>query len=539
MRGSTTAILAHARAGAAARAWALFEAGGLAERDDEPALLTLRGRLRKGLAQRLAGDARRAMLGVAAADYAAAAALRPAAYPLINAATLRLLAGDPEAARTLAGAALAALDDPAAEPDTPWWRAATRAEAALLRGDDSATAAAALAEGAAVAPQAWEDHAVTLRQLRLVLAAQGRDAAWLDRWRPPASLHYAGPLALLEPEAEVAAQIARLLDEERVGFAHGALAAGVDLLVAEAALARGAELHVVLPAPVEAFIAASVAPAGAAAVARCRAALDRATSLRCLPVAHAAPDALDFAAASLAARGAASLHAATLDGDAVVLHVANAADDLAPGWLRADRRRRSLAVTRASSDAFSAPPPTRGSLAAVVALALADRPSDSRAAPPPGSAAAQARWVAEIALPALLAESDAEGRLDGDALLLTLDAPEAALAAARRLAARWPALADGAPRLALDFGRVFDGHGPGAAFRAGVPLRDAVRLLAAAPGDSVVASEAFVLALYATAASPPPVVLLGDAALAGGATPLYAICDPDIIPAGPPADAAR
>ena len=47
-----------------------------------------------------------------------------------------------------------------------------------------------------------------------------------------------------------------------VGFVYGSLAAGGDLVVAEAMLESGAGLHVVLPFEVESFLDASVRPAG-------------------------------------------------------------------------------------------------------------------------------------------------------------------------------------------------------------------------------------------------------------------------------------
>ena len=46
------------------------------------------------------------------------------------------------------------------------------------------------------------------------------------------------------------------------GFAYGSLASGGDILWAEALLARGCEIHVVLPFALEEFIAASVADGG-------------------------------------------------------------------------------------------------------------------------------------------------------------------------------------------------------------------------------------------------------------------------------------
>lgn len=69
-------------------------------------------------------------------------------------------------------------------------------------------------------------------------------------------------------EARVAAEISRVLDELEVAAAFGSLAAGADLLVAEAVVARDIPLHLVFPFGIPAFRASSVAPSGGDWVAR-------------------------------------------------------------------------------------------------------------------------------------------------------------------------------------------------------------------------------------------------------------------------------
>src|SRR5436189_74841 len=76
------------------------------------------------------------------------------------------------------------------EPETPYYRAATEAEALLLLGRRE-DARDALAAAVAAAPQAWEDHGSTLRQFVAIEAALGGDPAWLDLLRPPVSLAWA------------------------------------------------------------------------------------------------------------------------------------------------------------------------------------------------------------------------------------------------------------------------------------------------------------------------------------------------------------
>ena len=87
---------------------------------------------------------------------------------------------------------------------------------------------------------------------------------------------------LLAVEQALSAKIAVALAAHDIALGYGALAAGADILVAEAMLARGAALHVVLPFPVAAFKAASVTPRGADWLPRFDAALARAASLTVL-----------------------------------------------------------------------------------------------------------------------------------------------------------------------------------------------------------------------------------------------------------------
>src|ERR1051325_10874014 len=96
-------IIALARAGALDHAWAQYCACGYDRNQQDPAALTVRGRLLKDHALRAEGEARRAFYLRSAEAYRQAAALQPATYPLINAATLSLLSGDRGRATALAG----------------------------------------------------------------------------------------------------------------------------------------------------------------------------------------------------------------------------------------------------------------------------------------------------------------------------------------------------------------------------------------------------------------------------------------------------
>jgi len=316
-------ILALARAGASAAAWQAFESRELAG-SHEPEIRALRARLLKGRGVAAGRDSERRHLFQEAAAAYAAAAESGATYPLINAASLSLLAGDRAQAAAYARDVLASLHTHPDEPETPYWRAATRAEALLLL-DREADARAAFAEAVALAPQAWEDHASTLRQFALILAEQGRDAGWLDPHRPPRSLHFAGHMsfdAAVARRAHLDESIAAILDEEKVHFGYGALAAGADIIVAEALVARRAELHAVLPGGAEAFAAVSVDPFGKGWRQRYDALLAKAASVRAVRPLATPPDAEMVALGDEVAMGAAAINARRLESEAIRLVVA-------------------------------------------------------------------------------------------------------------------------------------------------------------------------------------------------------------------------
>lgn len=295
---SLAAIAALARAGAVARAWELF-AESPAAQSDSLAAHAVRGRLLKARA-RLAQVTEAAHLFAQAAEaYATADARGPAPYLLINAASMALLSGDAAHASELARTVLERLSAPC--DDTPYFLAATRAEALLLLGE-RAGAEAALADAVAADPDGWDDRAVTIAQLAELCPALGMATDWLDRFRPPGALHYAGHMGLAAGgpgEAELARQIDRLLAATPIGFAHGAAAAGSDLVIAERLLAHGVALYLVLPAPPADFRRQSVAPAGAEWAGRFDAVLARTAEVTV--VGPASPGPHDPRATALAA----------------------------------------------------------------------------------------------------------------------------------------------------------------------------------------------------------------------------------------------
>lgn len=308
-----------ARVGATDRAWAALVNAGLDSAVGNDRVLTLKGRLLKDRAMALSGPdtqhERDALLSAAADAYSAAAALTDDSYPRINAAALARLRGDRRAAAEQAETLLRLMDEGRHGGETPYWLEATRAEALLLTGR-VADARASLAKAVALAPAAREDRAITLRQFRRLLSADGADIDWLSEFALPAVMHFRGPMALVDGPG--ATDVAGAVRQIGPGVAIGALAAGTDIIAAEAAVACGAELHVVLPSDVEAFRQGSVLPFDQDWDARYDALLASAASIECLEEEGGLTDAAVRMADDMA-MGLAGIEAQAADDQPVLL----------------------------------------------------------------------------------------------------------------------------------------------------------------------------------------------------------------------------
>lgn len=477
------AIVAHVRAGALDRGWRMFAAAGFDAVDDDAAVLALKGRLLKDRALRARGAERLALFAASADAYQKSATLGRATYPLINAATLAKLAGKNDQAGELAARVLTVVEEQRDEQETPYYRAATRAEALLLL-DRHEEARAAFAEAIALAPRAWEDHASTLRQFALILDAQGRDAGWLDAYRPPHSLHFGGHMSF-DPKVvrreHLDEKIAAVLEEENIGFGYGALAAGADIIIAEALLARRAELHAVLPGGVEAFAAMSVDPFGKAWRRRFDAVLARAETVRPVRPLGAAPDIALIGLADEIAMGAALMNGRRLESSAVqllVLDAANGAPNGATGrsgeiWASAGWRQRVLAAPRETRQDPPAPAAAAAEPLAVLAIGIAGELAIERVLDK------LRQLIAALPEPALLPY------LAEDRLILAFAGPgEAAEAAVRLLDAAGQGLAL----------RIGGQYGPAATFRD--PFSASLRFV---PGSTAAAAGALASAPPGTA----------------------------------------
>lgn len=356
------AVLCLARSGATDFARLEYARWRLGDDPRDAEAATLGARLLKDVALASTGARRRAFARASAARYAASDARHGGLYSAINVATMRLIAGDADGARR---AAEKVLTHTGAEADTaePYYTLASRAEAQVLLGAADA-AAETLARAIAQAPHDYTAHASTVGQIDIILRELGAPSAWLDPLRPPRVAHFTGRIFAFpdstdpttDPSAEriaaLSAEMRAVLREARVGFAYGGLAAGADILWAEALIACGAELHVVLPTAVASFVATSVAPFGQAWVRRFEACLACAQSVRLATKDPYVGDDQVFTYSSQFAIGCAILRAEALATEAVQLAVAggdapsSVAADLAY-WSRAPRRQIILNLERA------------------------------------------------------------------------------------------------------------------------------------------------------------------------------------------------
>ncbi|WP_209349409.1 tetratricopeptide repeat-containing protein [Pontixanthobacter sp. CEM42] len=319
-------ILRLARSGSLERAWSLMEHHGLLDSDTDQRALTLQARLVKDRAKRVDGAERAQLFAESAAIYAKAGALENGSYPLINAASLSLLAGQRAQSEKLARDVLAGLDANPDEAETPYWLGATRAEALLLLGQKP-EARAALRKAVTKQPAAWEDHAATIGQFELLCGELDCDAAWLDQLRPPSAVRFSGIMNVEQSDPAVEAQIADWLERENIGFGYGALAAGSDIWIAEALLERGAELHVVLPCDRATFREISVIAIDDAWEARFDTLMEQAETVECLDQASI-PDAAAVERGDRVAFGLAMHQAGQLRSSAKRLRIIGDADNI-------------------------------------------------------------------------------------------------------------------------------------------------------------------------------------------------------------------
>jgi class 3 adenylate cyclase len=379
------AVLCLASTGARQEATQLFERLGL-ERHGDIWLTTslgldiaaLRPRLLKDEALATHGKDRVPRLAAAADAYAeiyrkaVAAGNSEAYYPGVNGATLYLLAGRNEQASALAHEVLSRLRA-GSSGQKSYYEAVSELEAELVLGDLADARENARAVGATIRESAQKDYrgqAGTVRQLRLIIAAKGLDAEWLSELSSPPVIHFLGHIVAApgqrgrfpaDQAAAAQARIVEMLDRSDVRFGYGSLAAGADILFAEALLRRGAHLHVVLPFDRGEFIETSVRPAGADWVDRFEACLEKANSVRYATEDRYLGDDQLFSYCSQLAMGLALLHARHLSATAEQMVVWDGKPPVGPAgtavdmlnWRRTGMPQQVIRV----GDGFEPPPP--------------------------------------------------------------------------------------------------------------------------------------------------------------------------------------
>lgn len=305
------AVLALARMGDAEQAMELFHRYAL-DRSTDPHHRAIAARILKDAALATEqGNGRNDALLEASEAYKLLFQESDDAYPGINAASLAFLGGRKDEARQLARLIL---EMPEVSGPADYYAAATKGEAQLITGQIDAAAEALHRAGSLPGANSGAKSS-SLRQLTLIAQEAGVNAehqkTLLAPIAPPSVIFYCGHMFLenAKVEAELRDNIETLLASNDVGFAYGALAAGADILIAEALLARGGELHVTLPFLKDDFLAQSIAPAGGNWLKRFEACFDAATSVHYATEMHYVGDPEQYGYASRVAMGMARLRA--------------------------------------------------------------------------------------------------------------------------------------------------------------------------------------------------------------------------------------
>ena len=326
-------VLALARSGSSHRA--MDEAAGLAA-DLPPGLLppalaediaALSARVAKELALQAGPVERPGLAAAAAAAYEDVFRRLGRSYAGVNAATLWRITGRIDHAQALAQEVVLVVARETASLSGPtdggyYWAWVSRAEALLVLGERDG-ALNALTMAALGAKDDLGAHATTRRQLRFLCQAIGLDPEpILAVLAQPEVVHFCGHMTAPAgtpsrfPQAQQAAvteQVRERLKARHVGFAHGSLASGADIIIAEIALELSAELHLVLPFEIEEFVEISVAPAGPEWIDRFRRCLAAATTVTIASDSAYSGDAVLFAYAARIAMGQAMNRAASID----------------------------------------------------------------------------------------------------------------------------------------------------------------------------------------------------------------------------------
>ncbi len=185
-------------------------------------------------------------------------------YSAINAATLYLFAGGPDRAQEMANSAI---EMSLSDEGLRYYPLVTQAEAYLLKGMPD-KAKQYIEEAAKYNENNLQTRARTHNQLKLVCNYLGVSTDILESLLPETVIHYCGHIfdqhrPLDEREGrELADRIEKVIADRHCAVAYGSLAAGADIMLAEAILRSGSELNVWLPFGRESFCDEMVRPYG-------------------------------------------------------------------------------------------------------------------------------------------------------------------------------------------------------------------------------------------------------------------------------------
>ncbi|HEY3104032.1 MAG TPA: TRAFs-binding domain-containing protein [Pyrinomonadaceae bacterium] len=256
-------------------------------------------------------------------------------YSAINAATLAVLLGNKDEARTLAQkvreACLAELKTLRRDSGDRYWPVATLGEASLIlrqwsEAEDWYSQAAKIGRGQ------FADLSSTRRNARLLVDHLHRDATAIEQaLKIPGIVVFAGHLidrpdrssprfpASIEPAVRGA--IKSHVSKIAPGFGYASAGCGADILFLETLLDLGGEAHVVLPFEKEEFIHDSVGFANSSWVKRLESVLERAASVITASNERIEEGSMSFEYANLLLYGLADIRARQLETDLVPLAV--------------------------------------------------------------------------------------------------------------------------------------------------------------------------------------------------------------------------